>query len=160
MTFSARSFVLALSAGALLLAGCTGQGEAETAVKGLLNDPDSAKFTEVKPGADKGNYCGFVNPKNRMGGYVGATPFFYEKSTGLAGIVAPVTDRDFRSLWLAIQAGSASDEMAEVGLRCLHSGRWKPVCGTEYPASRHRLCSAMDGDGNQLYDQLKAEYGR
>jgi hypothetical protein len=144
----------------MVLAACSsGQGEAETAVKRLLNDPDSAKFTDVKAGADKGSYCGLVNAKNRMGGYVGATPFFYEKSTGLAGIVAPVADRDFRSLWLAIQAGSASDEVSEVGLRCLHSGRWKAVCGSEYPAMRHRLCSAMDGDGKDLYDQLKAQFG-
>lgn len=152
---------MAVLAGTTLLAACSsGQGEAETSVKGLLNDPDSAKFTEVKPGAGKGSYCGFVNAKNRMGGYVGATPFFYEKSTGLAGIVAPVADRDFRSMWLAIQAGAASDEVAEIGLRCLHSGRWKAVCGTEYPAARHRLCGAMDGDGKDLYDQLKAEFDR
>ncbi|MFS2047517.1 hypothetical protein ACEN9J_02910 [Variovorax sp. Varisp41] len=151
---------MAFAVGAVVLTACSsGQGEAETAVRGLLNDPDSAKFTGVKPGTDKGSYCGFVNAKNRMGGYGGPTPFFYEKSTGLAGIVAPVADRDFRSLWLAIQAGSASDEVAEVGLRCLHSGRWKAVCGTEYPATRDRLCLAMDGDGKDLYEQLKAQFG-
>ncbi|ELP5232515.1 hypothetical protein R1Z32_001391 [Citrobacter freundii] len=48
----------------------------ETAVKGHLKDPESARFKHSKFVSNgKGAYCGLVNSKNSYGGYAGNTPF-------------------------------------------------------------------------------------
>jgi hypothetical protein len=47
-----------------------------------LIDPNSAMFQDVKMYED-GALCGQVNSKNRMGGYVGFTSFYYKDGTSL-----------------------------------------------------------------------------
>lgn len=46
------------------------------AVASQLVDPNSAQFRNVK--GQRGNICGEVNGKNRMGGYVGFKPFYVQ----------------------------------------------------------------------------------
>lgn len=46
-------------------------------------DPDSAQFASLHylhkaTGDDRSRICGWVNAKNRLGGYVGYQPFFYD----------------------------------------------------------------------------------
>ena len=48
--------------------------KAEDAVKHELIDGDSAKFRDVRTISDF-EVCGEVNSKNKLGGYVGFTPF-------------------------------------------------------------------------------------
>lgn len=48
-------------------------------VKRRLFDPDSAKFRNVTHG--RGNVCGEVNAKNKMGGYVGFKAFIVYQGT-------------------------------------------------------------------------------
>ncbi|WP_133175308.1 hypothetical protein [Sphingomonas oleivorans] len=50
--------------------------EAQTAVKDLLNDPQSAQFKEMET-PSTGVACGEVNSKNAMGGYSDYTPFVF-----------------------------------------------------------------------------------
>jgi hypothetical protein len=53
--------------------------DAKAAVRKKLNDPDSARFEElriVKIGEIR-IVCGTVNARNRLGGYAGRQPFFY-----------------------------------------------------------------------------------
>lgn len=153
-----RLFIVAM---AVAIAGCSGQGEAESGVKQLLNDPDSAQFTAVQPGAAKGNFCGLVNAKNRMGGYVGSTPFFYEKSTTTSAIVSPPKTDDFYSYWLAIRANSpGTEQYTELRQKCDLILRWKSVCGQEYPASRHPLCEAASGPGDKFYLAMKKQFAQ
>jgi len=78
--------------GALALAGC-GSYEVQSAVKATLNDPSSAQFKDVKrcPG-DPAVWQGQVNAKNRMGGYAGYEPFFYD---GVSVAVAIGDDNGF-----------------------------------------------------------------
>jgi hypothetical protein len=140
------------------LAGCS-DGPAKDAVKTLLNDPESARFTYLKTGTAPGDTCGYVNAKNRMGGYVGDTPFFYEKSTSRAALVVPVTESDLRSLWLGIKTNNFSDDLVNLRGQCQRIDRWAPVCGNPYPHDRHPLCSDIQGDGSGLYEKLKARYG-
>ncbi|AVS67875.1 hypothetical protein C8245_21345 [Paracidovorax avenae] len=84
--------ILFAAAAVAVLASCGSHGEAKDAIRKLLNDPESAQFTDLKNGKNKGDVCGMVNAKNRMGGYVGATPFFYEKASETSAIVrAPKT---------------------------------------------------------------------
>ncbi len=53
---------------------------AASKVKDSLLDPDSAKFRNQK------GYCGEVNSKNRMGGYVGFSRYIYMPEDGLVRI--------------------------------------------------------------------------
>ncbi|SIN67709.1 hypothetical protein SAMN02745824_1751 [Parasphingorhabdus marina DSM 22363] len=60
----------------MMVTGC--QGGAKDAVREQLIDPDSAKFDDLA-WAGKGTVtCGFVNSRNRMGGYAGWTAFVYD----------------------------------------------------------------------------------
>ncbi len=52
----------------------------QTLVKSRLNDPESAMFSDVKYFPDTGGGCGFVNARNRMGGYVGNFQFTVDRS--------------------------------------------------------------------------------
>src|SRR4051812_46643190 len=99
---------------AFLVAGCGDEGAAKDAVKRMLNDPDSAKFSDLRPGTTKGDTCGFVNAKNRMGGYVRAAPFFYQNTNQSVAILKPVERSDFRSLWIAIQAKNFADDYSKL----------------------------------------------
>jgi hypothetical protein len=140
-----------------MLAGCA-KHEAEEAVKRLLNDPDSAQFSKVTTSSG-GNVCGLVNARNRMGGYVGATPFYYRRDMQMAAIVSAPDDSDFRSLWLAVKLNSGTDnEFMRLTMRCQLVADWKTDCGTDYPGETHKMCGAMLGDGAALFDKLKAAY--
>jgi len=57
-------------------------------------DPDSARFRGVVPTEKGGVLCGFVNAKNRFGGYVGFRPFAYNTITGKATTYDPPGDNE------------------------------------------------------------------
>ena len=145
---------------AVQLAGCGAEGPAKNALKSTLNDPDSAKFSALSPGKSEGDVCGFFNAKNRMGGYVGDTPFFYEKSLDMATIVAVPEDRDFRNLWSDIRSNDFSESLSKIVSRCHNLQKWETVCSTPTPGSKHPMCEAVLGDGKTMYGKLKAEYDR
>lgn len=54
----------------------------EGRVKALLIDPDSARFSAVEK-YDSGAVCGYVNSKNRMGGFVGDRGFLQRANGGV-----------------------------------------------------------------------------
>lgn len=56
--------------------------EIRTAVKRELLDPDSARFRWNPEMLEPEHYCGFVNAKNRMGGYVGFKAFIIDYEDG------------------------------------------------------------------------------
>ncbi|MBN8649331.1 MAG: hypothetical protein J0L55_15360 [Caulobacterales bacterium] len=70
----------------IMLSGCDAKTillspkikEAQMAVKEKLNDPESAQFENVVISGDA--VCGWVNSKNKFGGYVGATMFLYNNN--------------------------------------------------------------------------------
>lgn len=51
------------------------QYQAQQKVKKHLRDPDSAQFRNIRANPKTDVTCGFVNAKNRMGGYVGERQF-------------------------------------------------------------------------------------
>lgn len=57
--------------------------EARTAVKGMMRDPESATFEDLKL-LKSGTVCGRVNAKNGMGGYSGYSPFYHLSAEDLA----------------------------------------------------------------------------
>ncbi len=70
----------------------------EVAVRAGLKDPESARFKWIKV-SDSRFYCGFVNAKNALGGYVGFEPFYvdyYKTSNGKyeVGPVRIISSRD------------------------------------------------------------------
>jgi hypothetical protein len=53
-------------------------------VLALLNDPESARFQNVRPAAKAAGFiCGEVNAKNRYGGYVGFREFVADGQSAL-----------------------------------------------------------------------------
>lgn len=156
-----RSLAITLITASLTtLTSCGTEGDAKDAVKRLLNDPDSARFEGLNPGVSKKDICGYVNAKNRMGGYVGNAPFFYEDSIRAATILAPADSRRFRMLWLGIKTSNFRDEMSELTMSCMAIDRWQPICGTSAPVERDPLCSTLLSDGKNLYQALKKEFDR
>lgn len=145
---------------AVALAACGAHHDAKVAVKKLLNDPDSAKFSEMQDGKNPGDACGLVNAKNRMGGYVGSTPFFYQKSTDTVAIVKGPEDSDFRMLWLGIQAGNFSDDLDKVLAKCRVASQWDTVCTNPLPQPVHPYCSVVEGNASGIYGKLRDAYGR
>lgn len=70
----------AILASLLIITGCT--NPAEDAVRGALADPESAEFREVtRCKGDAAVWRGEVNARNRMGGFTGYKPFFYDGVT-------------------------------------------------------------------------------
>lgn len=70
-----RAAVVVLLAFGLAGCGDNAQRQVEQTVRGHLNDPDSARFSDVEV-IDKGRLvCGQVNAKNAFGGYVGDRTF-------------------------------------------------------------------------------------
>lgn len=51
------------------------QTAVENMVRGRLKDPDSAKFRDIRRRGPF-DYCGWVNAKNSLGGFVGYSVFF------------------------------------------------------------------------------------
>jgi len=52
---------------------------AQNRVREALIDPDSGRFSGVYYNENTKNACGYVNAKNRLGGYVGMRPFILTK---------------------------------------------------------------------------------
>lgn len=60
----------------VLLSGCNSEtGRVEDLVRENLKDPTSAQFKEIRKSKDGKYFCGEVNAKNSMGGYIGFTEF-------------------------------------------------------------------------------------
>jgi hypothetical protein len=76
-----RSLVALCSLGAVTIVGAytwlhlVPLWQVETSVKRLLTDPESAVFSDVTFSPDGAVACGYVNAKNRMGGYAGRQHF-------------------------------------------------------------------------------------
>lgn len=147
-------------AAALVLVACGSHNEAKESIKKMLNDPESAQFSSLQDGKKKGDVCGFVNAKNRMGGYVGNTPFWYEKSTGMAAIVKAPEDSDFRSLWLGIRLNNYAEDLSKVLMQCRAVDQWGAVCASPLPQAQHQMCSVIQGDPSRIYSALQAAYDR
>lgn len=143
-----------------VLVACGVEGDAKKGVKALLNDPESAQFYDLKRNSTGKNVCGFFNAKNRMGGYVGRTPFMYEGLTQTTAIVQPVEDSDFRRLWLGLRSGDFQKEFSDLRHKCRYAKEWLDTCGTPYPERVHPMCEAALGPGDALYVALKEKYGK
>lgn len=92
-----------LFATAALADDATVIAKGQAAALSKLNDPDSAKFTDLRVVTADGRQivCGRVNAKNRMGGYDGAKPFLFDPAIKQGAIIyggRAVTDDPISSL--------------------------------------------------------------
>jgi hypothetical protein len=124
----------------------TAENKAKKAVSSILIDPDSAKFENVFKGKVANSYCGFVNAKNRLGGYTGASAFIYDGA--VTSIISKLPEReDFESYYLSLRYSSsqAEDKYIELSNGCQFPKKWKDICGVElFPLSLNELCNSMN----------------
>lgn len=128
-------------------------------VKENLNDPDSAKFDSIFQGKEDKYFCGLVNAKNRMGGYVGMRPFVYQKVTDDFGLVTfvsdPPKDSDFRML-----KGSFSfeDRYSALYDQCKSMKLWITAC-VHNDSSYPEMCRLMlDGKPREFINKLHKDF--
>lgn len=122
---------------ATFIVGCdylpTDKNKAQKAVKNVLIDPNSAMFSDVKEGVSANYVCGFVNSKNRMGGYVGSSPFIYNtKKEKLMLLSKWATDSTFQSYEFSLRYKNLSDGlklMDEILVACKFPIDWSSKCG-------------------------------
>lgn len=110
-----------------------------TAVTGVLLDPQSAQFRNEKIAGEL--YCGEVNSKNRMGGYVGFNRFIVRTKDG-AGILEPEVEigkgifgadlllakLSYRRSPPAEMAMLSDPELDEAASRLAFDGVWRVTC--------------------------------
>lgn len=121
----------------IFMVGCdylpTNRNNAQKAVKNSLIDPNSAIFNKVESGKEENFVCGFVNSKNRMGGYAGESPFIYNvKDEKLMLLSRWATDSTFRSYEFSLRYKNLSDGlklMEEILVACKFPVEWASKCG-------------------------------
>lgn len=112
-------------------------------LSGYLLDPGSAKITILKK---EGNaICGVVNAKNRMGAYVGSTPFLIDGDYPSPVLWQEPTVSDY-STWSRDGSSSAGHEAYErLENGCAFKARWSKSCSAESAAAlvyNEDLCKA------------------
>lgn len=132
----------------------TKENKARAALALVLNDPSSARIDEVQPGLAPDSICGSVNAKNRMGAYVGATPFLVVGDTALI-YEGSAKDSDFEGLIIFSGSGFA-ERYTNIVRQCKATDRFKEVCGFNLPTSE--WCAKMDE--KDFIKQLHARYRR
>lgn len=88
-------------------------------VKRHLNDPDSAQFRNDQPSKTRADsWCGEINARNRMGGFVGFTRYvtWMEKDRRLDAM---------DEVWLAPTSKDARDAQSETAA---FENKWRAFC--------------------------------
>jgi hypothetical protein len=122
--------------------------EAKKAVKEHLTDPDSAKFDAEVAGADPKIVCGFVNSKNKMGGYDGRALFLFKRGTGAAILSHPPTADDLRNLIKFRTMPGYDKQWKDDNRDCYILNLAVQNCPRILPETSHqkKLCAAWDNE--------------
>ncbi|WP_374472184.1 hypothetical protein [Arenimonas sp.] len=145
---------------ALALAGCEQfpgvVNDAKREVRRNLIDPSSAEFESVYQNSNTGAVCGLVNAKNRMGAYVGATPFVYEEGSGATLVHEPPRERDFERYFEMIRYSEASDYLA-LEDQCRAAALWQEKCESSiYPITNKYCLLVIEGKSMlEVYEAAK-----
>lgn len=127
--------------------------EAKREVRRILIDPDSAKFESVYINKKSGAVCGYVNARNRMGGYTGSSPFVYEKSRGLIMVQESPTERDFERYFENLRH-SDIEEYNKLEERCVSIFTWGQKCEMESYSNNNKYCKLINA-GKTFSDLYK-----
>jgi hypothetical protein len=104
----------------------------------VLVDPDSAKFDGEYVSDhyyigdtrfDKQAVCGFVNARNKMGGYAGRSPYMYDEANGAQTLAEPPSRQDV-DLLNSMSADDASwkERWMSIESGCDFLSRWNKTC--------------------------------
>ena len=152
---------------ACMVAGCdylpTEENEAKNAVKAVLFDPDSAKFSGIRKGRRAGVWCGLVNAKNKMGGYVGNKGFAYRGAPGGGDVdFAPEEDaptqEEFEKFFMDLYTGEGgvTDSHSKLSDRCFKAKVFDGLCGPESsPKKFAKSCNLFFDEEKNLVEQWK-----
>lgn len=143
---------LLLSVVAISLSSCdylpTLENEAKKAVASNLIDTESARFENVFTPAGGGVVCGFVNGKNRMGGYAGSKPFIYTADKKHVSIYPGFpTKSDLVSIKFSLSAtngNDAEDKLSELKDTCQFPIDWKNQCKIYFVFKDDGICNAVN----------------
>ena len=133
-----RVIAAGICVAACLFSGCDTEIQgAQEAVRKQLIDPDSAKFEGVHVIKSTGAVCGYVNAKNRMGGYVGQTPFFYTREAGAVLVKEMPSERDFERVFDS--KWSTEDDKLELIYTCMNAHKWENTCNKKgfFPPNKY-----------------------
>jgi hypothetical protein len=148
-----RYFTVAVAVVVLTLSSCEqlpgAVNDAKRNVREHLVDPSSAQFESVRENPKTGAVCGFVNAKNRMGGYVGATPFVYEASSGATLVREQPTERDFERFFETIKYAGPND-YTDLANRCKAVALWQDKCGSEIYPNTNKYCQLIDEGKSEM----------
>jgi hypothetical protein len=153
---------LALLAFAATLAACdripgTAQNKARAVLGTLMFDPGAAKYTYDIETAKA--VCGTVNGKNRMGAYVGATPFVYQKDIDFVEVSpGPAEMSDVRRLKFIEPGGSEwTEQYQALAAKCRFPKTWAEKCGQPAPVIDPHICQVWGEHGEGLMKLLDEE---
>jgi hypothetical protein len=153
-----RYIILIVALTVLTLTSCEqlpgAVNDAKREVRQHLVDPSSAQFESVHENPKNGAVCGLVNAKNRMGGYVGASPFVYEKSSGATLVQEEPTERDFERFFETIKYADPGD-YTKLENKCESVALWQKKCGTGTYPSANKYCRLID-EGKSEMDVYEA----
>lgn len=147
----------AMTAFVFVLAACGGEREAaREAVRQALVDPTSATFSAETEAFDKKGICGFVNAKNRMGGFSGPMPFLVTE--GQPTLISRAPTRSDLAMLIPPLGPSWQDQRATIQQECNAIWALKNQCPAQFVASVETdplVCQAFNrakGDPYELRD--------
>lgn len=140
----------------------TAENKVKKAVVQRLIDPDSARFEFLQAGKEVGNYCGYVNSKNRMGGYAGASPFIYLARTNEVLIAREIPNRQtFQSYYFKLRADATEPgDLGEIISACQFPDDWARTCVSSFPVRADPLCERATDSSSAFVKKLFEEFGR
>lgn len=146
-TSNSRWFTPALCVAVILLAGCSERSKVEDSVRRTMVDPDAAQFRDVvRCTGDTSVWRGEVNGKNRIGAFVGFTPFYY------SGYHASFPeDYDFNDLMnrcFSDLRGAESETSAEPASSAVEAAK-SPAPDLSVPAPKAKFTPAQDPDAGK-----------
>ncbi|WGM40989.1 hypothetical protein [Caulobacter sp. NIBR1757] len=152
--------ILALTLPACDLIPGTPRNQAREALRGMMFDPGAAKIEFVAETADA--VCGTVNGKNRMGAYVGASPFVFRKSIGYVEVYGgDVEGSDLRMLSLTDTDDPDWDKSyGEIDAKCRFPKTWKAMCGVAPGPTESDICQTWSREGGFMELMNKYDYRR
>lgn len=151
-------------AASLLMVGCeklpTSENKAKSAIREMLFDPESAQFSDLFVNSAGGASCGWVNGKNRMGGYVGKVPFYFRPNGEALIVSEPPSNNDFESYYHSTGT-AAVEKYKEVAARCREIPDWEEVCGRKLATKAVAFCVLLiNSDSRTFVKALHEEFKR
>ena len=135
-------------------------GQAKSAVKKALPNPEGARFSHLIKGPGPGQVCGLVNARNAAGQYAGDTPFLHMAAEGKTYVVHMPTEDEFRTLWQSLQNKGDASGFGQLADRCDAAVIVARQCGTPRASDIPVLCKKTRESIDALLKAMRESFGR